>query len=139
MASMGLWEGVPLRVVLWMTRPVENLRRVFYYGYHNDDLESPMKTFAYFSHVPSTTKAGVPIAVAGLGQVGISGLAKVQVWLHPVGVALASDDPHFRRGDWQDTDILEPPERWGGGLPDGQLPGTPLRNRCRDHSQSPGG
>jgi hypothetical protein len=35
--GMGLWEGVPLRVVVWMTRPVENLRRVYYYGYHNDD------------------------------------------------------------------------------------------------------
>jgi hypothetical protein len=35
--GMGIWEGVPLRDVLWLTRPRENLRRVFYYGYHNDD------------------------------------------------------------------------------------------------------
>jgi DMSO/TMAO reductase YedYZ molybdopterin-dependent catalytic subunit len=35
--GMGLWEGVPLRDVIWMTRPTANLRRVFYYGYHNDD------------------------------------------------------------------------------------------------------
>ena len=35
--GMGIWEGVPLREVLWLTRPRENLRRVFYYGYHNDD------------------------------------------------------------------------------------------------------
>jgi len=35
--GMGIWEGVPLRVVLWMTQPKENLRRVFYHGYHNDD------------------------------------------------------------------------------------------------------
>ena len=33
----GVWEGVPLRDVLWLTQPSENLRRVFYYGYHNDD------------------------------------------------------------------------------------------------------
>jgi hypothetical protein len=33
---MGLWEGVPLREVIWMTRPVANLRRVWYHGYHND-------------------------------------------------------------------------------------------------------
>lgn len=33
----GIWEGVPLREILWRTQPVENLRRVFYYGYHNDD------------------------------------------------------------------------------------------------------
>ena len=35
--GMGIWEGVPLRTVLWLTEPRENLRRVFYYGYHNDD------------------------------------------------------------------------------------------------------
>ncbi|MDG1895080.1 MAG: molybdopterin-dependent oxidoreductase [Fuerstiella sp.] len=33
----GIWEGVPLREVVWKTQPTENLRRVFYYGYHNDD------------------------------------------------------------------------------------------------------
>lgn len=35
--GMGLWEGVPLRTVLWLTKPTADLRRVFYYGYHNDD------------------------------------------------------------------------------------------------------
>ena len=35
--GMGLWEGVPLREVFWLTRPREDVRRVFYYGYHNDD------------------------------------------------------------------------------------------------------
>ncbi|HUE13831.1 MAG TPA: molybdopterin-dependent oxidoreductase [Planctomycetaceae bacterium] len=35
--GMGLWEGVPLRTVVWLTQPTGDLRRVFYYGYHNDD------------------------------------------------------------------------------------------------------
>ncbi len=35
--GMGLWEGVPMRDVIWLARPVANVRRVFYYGYHNDD------------------------------------------------------------------------------------------------------
>lgn len=35
--GMGIWEGVPMRDVVWMAEPKENLRRVFYYGYHNDD------------------------------------------------------------------------------------------------------
>jgi DMSO/TMAO reductase YedYZ molybdopterin-dependent catalytic subunit len=35
--GMGIWEGVPLREVVWLTRPRENLRRVYYHGYHNDD------------------------------------------------------------------------------------------------------
>lgn len=33
----GIWEGVPLRDVLWMTQPTGDLRRVIYHGYHNDD------------------------------------------------------------------------------------------------------
>lgn len=37
--GMGLWEGVPLRDVIWMARPTENVRRIFYQGYHNDDPE----------------------------------------------------------------------------------------------------
>ena len=40
--GMGLWEGVPLRQVVWLARPKSNVRRVFYYGYHNDD---PKQTF----------------------------------------------------------------------------------------------
>ena len=35
--GMGVWEGVPLRDILWLTQPKQNLRRVFYHGYHNDD------------------------------------------------------------------------------------------------------
>jgi len=35
--GMGLWEGIPLRVAVWLAQPVKNIRRVFYHGYHNDD------------------------------------------------------------------------------------------------------
>ncbi len=35
--GMGLWEGIPMRDVIWLAKPVTNVRRVFYYGYHNDD------------------------------------------------------------------------------------------------------
>lgn len=35
--GVGLWEGVPLRNIVWLTKPDSDLRRVFYYGYHNDD------------------------------------------------------------------------------------------------------
>jgi DMSO/TMAO reductase YedYZ molybdopterin-dependent catalytic subunit len=35
--GMGLWEGVPLRDVVWLAQPSGNVRRLFYYGYHNDD------------------------------------------------------------------------------------------------------
>ena len=34
---MGIWEGVPLRELIWLTQPRDDVRRLFYYGYHNDD------------------------------------------------------------------------------------------------------
>jgi DMSO/TMAO reductase YedYZ molybdopterin-dependent catalytic subunit len=200
--GMGLWEGVPLRTVVWLTKPTADLRRVFYYGYHNDDpkqrfqsslpigrvLEDPpgehpvilcyklngeflsgkrggpvrmlvpeaygfksvkwlqrvvltnapfandtyaggnndvdswMKTFARFIANPSRAKAGEPFPITGVAQVGISGLKKVQCWLHPAEAELPTDDPYLTRGDWKDAHILSPPRVWGGGLPDGPLP-----------------
>ena len=40
----GIWEGVPLREVIWKTRPVEDLRRIFYYGFHNRDPEQMFRS-----------------------------------------------------------------------------------------------
>lgn len=40
----GIWEGVPLREVIWRTQPTENLRRVFYYGFHNDKPEQMFRS-----------------------------------------------------------------------------------------------
>ena len=200
--GMGLWEGVPLREVIWMTKPVDDIRRLYYYGYDNDDpkqrfqsslsinrvledppggdpvilcyklngkplspkaggpvrliapegygfhnikwlqrivltndpepndnyakqgldTDSPMKTFARFVHVPRTAKAGQPTPITGLSQVGVSGLGKVQYWLHPQDAPLPPDDPHFTKAEWKDAEILPPPENWGSELPGGKLP-----------------
>ncbi|MBN1419057.1 MAG: molybdopterin-dependent oxidoreductase [Planctomycetes bacterium] len=194
----GLWEGVPLRVLVWMARPVANIRRVTFYGFHNNDpaqkfesslpigrvledppgfppvalcykmngawltpargapvrmvvpdaygfksvkwvqrvilsnlfhandtyarwnndIDSSLKTFARFISWPKTLRAGEPIPLTGLAQVGVSGLARVQVWIRPAGEPLPADDPHLARGEWKDAQILGPPDRWGGGLPD---------------------
>ncbi|MDG2214268.1 MAG: molybdopterin-dependent oxidoreductase [Verrucomicrobiota bacterium] len=35
--GMGLWEGVPLRNAIWATKPTANIRRVYFYGHHNED------------------------------------------------------------------------------------------------------
>jgi len=205
--GMGLWEGVPLRVLIWMTRPVERIRRVFYYGHHNEDpaqvfqsslpigrvledppgelpvilcyklngefltgkrggpvrmvvpeaygfksvkwlqrvvltnepaandtyaagnndLDSPMKTFARFAQVPQTAPAGQPIHISGLAQVGVSGLQKVQYALHLRDVPLPADDPRLEQLTWRDAEILPPPRDWGGDLPNGRLPALPLQ------------
>ncbi|MDB5309169.1 MAG: reductase [Gemmataceae bacterium] len=200
--GMGVWEGVPLREVLWLTRPKENLRRVFYHGYHNDDpnqlfrsslsvgrvledpddlppvilcyklngrwldperggpvrvvvpeaygfksvkwlthvvlsnlahandtyangnndIDSPLKTFADVLSVPGTPKAGRPIPVTGYAQVGVSGLSKVQVWVHPAAKKWPDDDPYFTTAPWADAHILPPPKSWGGAFPEERLP-----------------
>ena len=201
--GMGIWEGVPLREVVWKTQPLENLRRLFYYGYHNDepkqmfrsslpigrvledlydlppviicyklngewlsperggpvrvvvpeaygfksikwlshivltnlaiandtyidgnnDVDSPLKTFAATLSVPQEVAAQQPIPVTGYAQVGISGLSKVQVWVCPKGTE-PLNDPHFTLPAWIDATILNPPAigAWGGDLPDAKIP-----------------
>lgn len=200
--GMGIWEGVPLREVFWRTNPRENVRRVFYEGFHNDDpkqlfrsslpvgriledpyelppvilcyklngqwlsgerggpvrmvvpeaygfksikwlskitltnlahsndtyadgnndIDSPLKSFAATLSVPNTLKPGEPIPVTGYAQVGISGVSKVQVWLSAANVEKSKEDPHFQQAPWRDAEILSPPSSWGGGLPEGQIP-----------------
>ncbi|HZU35331.1 MAG TPA: molybdopterin-dependent oxidoreductase [Gemmataceae bacterium] len=204
--GMGIWEGIPLREVIWLTRPRENLRRVFYYGYHNDDppqmfrsslpigrvledpfdwppvilcyklngrwldsqrggpvrlvvpegygfksvkwlthvvltnlyhandtyalanndIDSPLKTFADTLTVPTELKAGTPIPITGYAQVGISGLSKVQVWIHPSAKPWPADDPYFARAPWRDAQVLPPPAHWGGNLPGDKIPDSTL-------------
>jgi DMSO/TMAO reductase YedYZ molybdopterin-dependent catalytic subunit len=192
--GMGVWEGVPLRTLVWLAKPTANLRRVFYHGYHNDDpkqmfrsslpagrvledydglppvvacyklngqwlsperggpvrivvpehygfksvkwlthmvlsnvphandtyaggnndLDSPLKTFAATLHVPNGAKANAPLPVTGYAQVGVSGLSKVQVWVSPAGKGWKEDDPYFTAAPWADATVLPPPKRWGG-------------------------
>ncbi len=200
--GMGVWEGVPLRDILWLAKPTANLRRVFYHGYHNDDpkqifrsslpagrvledfddlppvlvcyklngqflsperggpvrilvpeaygfksvkwlhritlsnlaaandtyingnndVDSPLKTFAATLKVPSSPKANEPIAITGYAQAGISGLSKVQVWVSPSNKTWPADDPYFTTAPWTDAHILPPPKDWGGDFPDGIFP-----------------
>jgi DMSO/TMAO reductase YedYZ molybdopterin-dependent catalytic subunit len=199
--GMGLWEGVPLREVVWLTQPRENLRRVFYYGYHNDDaqqmfrsslpigrvledpfdlppvilcyklngewldakrggpvrivvpeaygfksikwlshvvltnlghandtyaeqnndVDSPLKTFAAALSVPREARAGEPIAVSGYAQVGISGLSKVQASIESSAAPRPKDDPYFTQAPWIDAQLLPAPKQWAA-LPGGAVP-----------------
>ena len=199
--GMGLWEGVPLREVLWLAKPRENIRHVYYHGYHNDDpkqmfqcwlpinrvLEDPpgdlpvmlcyklngewltgkrggpvrmlvpesygfksvkwitqvfltnkhqsddtyangnndthswLKTFARFISTPEKVKAGAPFAITGQAQVGVSGLAKAQYWLHPQDAPLPKDDPYFATAPWQDARILPLPANWAGDMDTSKL------------------
>jgi DMSO/TMAO reductase YedYZ molybdopterin-dependent catalytic subunit len=199
--GMGVWEGVPLRELVWLTQPREDLRRVFYYGYHNDDpqqmfrsslpigrvledsydlppvilcyklngqwldsqrggpvrivvpeaygfkcikwlshvvltnlahandtyasgnndVDSPLKTFAATLSVPLKAKSGEPLPITGYAQVGISGLSKVQIWIQPSGAEWPDSDKYFLQAPWVDAQILPPPANWGA-VPEGKIP-----------------
>jgi hypothetical protein len=190
--GMGVWEGVPLREVVALAKPRSDLRRVFYYGYHNDDpkqmfrsslpisrvledpfdlppvilcyklngqwldserggpvrvvvpeaygfksikwlshlvltnlahtndtyaeqnndVESPLKTFAASLSVPNPLKAGEKIPVSGYAQVGVSGLSKVQVSIVSSALATPADDPQFQSLPWVDAELLKAPRAW---------------------------
>ena len=42
--GMGIWEGVPLREVIWLTQPKKDLRRIYYYGFHNEKPEQMFRS-----------------------------------------------------------------------------------------------
>jgi DMSO/TMAO reductase YedYZ molybdopterin-dependent catalytic subunit len=142
-------EAYGFKSVKWLKRIVltNDHRANDTYALGNNDIDSPMKTFARFVHVPARIKAGERLKISGLAQVGVSGLAKVQYWLE--AVPEGPEPPDDRRfhgkmyrhelrvedgvmyvpedaGDWREARILPPPARWGEMLPEGRLPGTPL-------------
>jgi len=57
----GLWEGVPLRDVLWLAGPVENLRHVYYYGHHNEDPKQMFKCYLPMNRVFEDPPGELPV------------------------------------------------------------------------------
>jgi DMSO/TMAO reductase YedYZ molybdopterin-dependent catalytic subunit len=157
----GRWldarRGGPVRVVVpeaygfksvkWLTHVV--LTNLYHandtYAQGNNDIDSPLKTFAATLSVPRAVKRGQKIPVTGYAQVGISGLAGVQVWIHPRHQAWPAGDRYFARAPWADAQILPPPTRWGGELPGDAVPkdtlgfdprtGRPRTWRCASTSR----
>jgi hypothetical protein len=119
-------DGYGFKSIKWLQRVVltNDPNPNDTYAGQNNDVDSTMKTFARFISMPKKLKAGQPAAVTGVAQVGMSGLSRVQYCLRPAG-APAPNDAYLAGADWQDAQILPPPEHWGGGLPDGPLPPTP--------------
>ena len=74
------------------------------YADGNNDVDSPLKTFAATLSVPRKIKAGQPIPITGYAQVGICGLSKVQVWIQPDGQAAAARTiRYFATAPWTDA------------------------------------
>ena len=52
--GQGLWEGVPLREVLKLAGRVNNIRRVYYWGFHNNDPKQLFQSSLSYTQVMET-------------------------------------------------------------------------------------
>jgi DMSO/TMAO reductase YedYZ molybdopterin-dependent catalytic subunit len=62
--GQGLWEGVPLREVLRLAGPMKDARRIFYWGYHNDDPKQMFRSSLAVNQVLDTPPGELPPFVA---------------------------------------------------------------------------
>ena len=60
---MSLWEGVPFREVIWLTRPKESVRRVYYQSYHPENL-APFQSSLPLSQVLENPPGQMPVILA---------------------------------------------------------------------------
>ncbi len=60
---MSLWEGVPLREVISITRPKDNVRRVYYESYHNESLP-PFRSSLPLSQILEEAPGQMPVTLA---------------------------------------------------------------------------
>ena len=60
---MSLWEGVPLREVLALARPKDNVRRVYYQSYHNENVP-PFQSSLALAQILETPPGDMPVTLA---------------------------------------------------------------------------
>lgn len=62
--GQGLWEGVPLRDVLRLCGKITNVRRIYYWGFHNDDPAQLFQSSLSYSQVMETPPGELPVFLA---------------------------------------------------------------------------
>jgi DMSO/TMAO reductase YedYZ molybdopterin-dependent catalytic subunit len=62
--GQGLWEGVPLREVLRLCGGMDNMRRVYYWGFHNDDPRQMFRSSLAINQVLDAPPGELPPFVA---------------------------------------------------------------------------
>jgi DMSO/TMAO reductase YedYZ molybdopterin-dependent catalytic subunit len=62
--GQGLWEGVPLREVLKLVGKVSNVRRVYFWGFHNNDPKQLFQSSLAYNQVMETPPWDLPVFVA---------------------------------------------------------------------------
>ena len=92
------------------------------YANANNDPESHLKTAAYIDHAPEKFPAGQPVFMSGLALAGLSGLQRVEWWLHrvePDAKPVVQDDDTYRAAMWTPCELESPPADWSSVLPPG--------------------
>lgn len=62
--GQGLWEGVPLRDVLRLCGPMSSVRRIYFWGYHNDDPKQRFQSSLSYTQVMETPPGELPVFLA---------------------------------------------------------------------------
>lgn len=62
--GQGLWSGVPLREVLKLCGKMNNVRRIYFWGYHNNDPKQIFKSSVSYTQCMETAPGDLPIFVA---------------------------------------------------------------------------
>lgn len=134
---VSLERGGPVRMVIpWAHgfKSIKWLQRISLtndfkandtYANQNNDPDSHLKTAAYTDKCPDTFAAGQPIIMTGLVMSGLSGLKRVEYWLHrvePGAPAVTQDDVTYRAAQWTPADLESPPADWRQVLPAGVAP-----------------
>lgn len=62
--GQGLWEGVPLRDVLKLCGALKNVRRLYYWGFHNNDPKQLFQSSLSYTEVMETPPGDLPAFIA---------------------------------------------------------------------------
>ena len=92
------------------------------YANANNDPESHLKTAAYIDPVSEKFAAGQPVFITGLALAGLSGLQRVEWWLHriePDAKPVVQDDETYRAARWIECELEAPPSDWSSVFPAG--------------------
>jgi hypothetical protein len=134
---ISLLRGGPVRIIVpWAHgfKSIKWLHRITLTNDHkandtyadgNNEVESYLKTAAYFDDNPSSFKAGQPVTLRGTALVGWSGLKRVEYWLRAETGnhgQLPPDDPAWQTARWQPCILEPPPSDWTAHLPVGVAP-----------------
>jgi hypothetical protein len=62
--GQGLWTGVPLREVLKLCGKMNNVRRIYFWGFHNDDEKQVFKSSVSYTQCMETAPGDLPVFLA---------------------------------------------------------------------------